>query len=481
MRALDDWYPLEERVQGRFAAATGRLVTREDAEGAYEVAVRSPIFCEAEGGVCAVCCGLDPVTEAPFAIGEPVGLHAAHALVSKLDQIVTRRFHIGGTAARIGLPICEAHAEGIVVMRAAVTEEEAIAVLPDDKRVVVASWLDFEVVNDEGVTVACGGAPHGARVLVKSGQRVERGAPLAEWAADRPSILARRSGTVRWVGIVEGITVQERLDEVTGLSRRQVVEPGWSAPPRIEIRAADGTLLETIPLEVDDVLHAGDGEGIVRGQPVVMRWRPLSRVFPDDLLGRPDLLWILDGRMDEAALLSEIGGVVEVTKEVDRSSTIVVRPAVKDPHLQASGARRYTVPPGHYVCVLDGERVAPGDPIRYGRHAPGDIARIFGPAEGALRIVDTIQLIYRLFGIPLHPRHAELVAKALLRAVRVRDPGDGPWASGELVDRACFARVAEALARRGLAAPSAEVAVTGIGVRVGQAPASFMAVLTREK
>jgi DNA-directed RNA polymerase subunit beta' len=397
-------------------------------------------------------------------MGEPVGLHAAHALVSKLDQIGRRRFHIGSSAAAwMSRTPIEAEAEGIVLLRT--DEEEAIADLPGGERVVVSRRLAFAVVDDEGVIVECGVPPYGARVLVKSGERVKRRQILAEWDPYRPPILAHRSGTVRWVGLEEGVTVEERLDEVTGLSRLTVIEPTGAASLGIEITAPDGAVLETIALEAGDALLVGDGESIVRGQTVAVRWSR-SRAFVDDMEGRPDLLRVLHGRMDDAALLSEIGGVVEVARETDRSHTIVVRPAVKDPHLQALGARCYTVPPGHHVCVADGERVAPGDPIIMGRRDPGDVARILGPAAGALRIVDTIQLVYRLFGVPIHPTHAELVAKALLRAVRVREPGRGPWASGELVERACFARVAESLARKGLAPPSAEVAVTGLGVRV---------------
>jgi DNA-directed RNA polymerase subunit beta' len=473
MRAVDDWYPLQERVQGRFAAATAKLLAREEVEEASEVAIRSPIFCEAEGGVCAVCCGLDPATRATFAIGEPVGLHAAHALVSKLDQVGTRRFHIGGGTMRGWLTACEAEVEGVVVLRAGGDEEEAIAALPGGERVVVSAWIDFEVVDGEGVTVACGGAPHGARVLVKSGERVASRQTLAHWEPYARSLLARRGGTVRWVGLVEGLTLVESLDEVTGLSRLTVVEPEGTARPRVEITGPDGAVLGTIELEAGDALRVGDGEDVVRGQAVAVRWSR-SKVFAVDIEGRRDLMRILHGRMDDAALLSEIGGVVEVTRDVDRSATIVVRPAEGEP-------RRYTVEHHCRLLVSDGERVTPGARLSYGREDPGDIARILGPAEGALRIVDTIELVYRLFGVPIHPRHAELVAKALLRAVRIRDPGAGPWASGELAPRACFARVAEALAQKGLAPPSAEVAVTGLGVRVGQGPASFMAVLAREK
>jgi DNA-directed RNA polymerase subunit beta' len=47
---------------------------------------------------------------------------------------------------------------------------------------------------------------------------------LAEWDPFSVPILSEVGGIIRFHDIVEGVTIQEQVDEVTGLSRKVVVE-----------------------------------------------------------------------------------------------------------------------------------------------------------------------------------------------------------------------------------------------------------------
>ena len=60
---------------------------------------------------------------------------------------------------------------------------------------------------------------YGARLKVKDGQPVENGQILVEWDPYTFSILTEEAGQIRFKDIIDGVTVQEDLDEVTGLSR----------------------------------------------------------------------------------------------------------------------------------------------------------------------------------------------------------------------------------------------------------------------
>ena len=59
---------------------------------------------------------------------------------------------------------------------------------------------------------------------VAEGDTVKPGQLLAEWDAFAMPILTEVAGIVKFGDIVEGVTMTEKLDEVTGLSRKVIIE-----------------------------------------------------------------------------------------------------------------------------------------------------------------------------------------------------------------------------------------------------------------
>ena len=108
---------LAKNIRGRFLAddvsdpssgkvlhKKGHLLSKEEALKLEEakvlsVAVRSPLTCEAENGVCAKCYGIDLGKHIPIEIGEAVGTVAAQAIGEPGTQLTMRTFHAGGTAS----------------------------------------------------------------------------------------------------------------------------------------------------------------------------------------------------------------------------------------------------------------------------------------------------------------------------------------------------------------------------------------------
>ena len=85
---------------------------------------------------------------------------------------------------------------------------------------------------------------YGAHLKVRDGQTVDSGPVLVEWDPYTFSILTEEMGQVRFKDIIEGTTVHEAVDEVTGLSRYIIVDsPDEKKQPTIEIRDAKGTVL----------------------------------------------------------------------------------------------------------------------------------------------------------------------------------------------------------------------------------------------
>ena len=80
---------------------------------------------------------------------------------------------------------------------------------------------------------------YGAHLLVRDGQQVEPGQTLVEWDPYTFSMLTEQNGTVRFKDIIEGMTVHEEIDEVTGLMRLIIVDsPDEKKQPTIEIRGS---------------------------------------------------------------------------------------------------------------------------------------------------------------------------------------------------------------------------------------------------
>ncbi len=90
-------------AQGR-VLAPGRLVDGDALKRCRGVLrVRSPLVCEARGGVCQRCYGLEPTTDAWAPIGCRIGILAGQSVGEQGTQLSMRTFHTGGLA----LPIDE--------------------------------------------------------------------------------------------------------------------------------------------------------------------------------------------------------------------------------------------------------------------------------------------------------------------------------------------------------------------------------------
>src|SRR5258706_9681871 len=89
------------------------------------------------------------------------------------------------------------------------------------------------------------GLQYGARLMVQDGQRVKGGQVLAEWDPFAMPIVTEVSGYVKYGDIVDGVTMQESLDEVTGLSRKTINESkDADSRPRITLKDADGNTVK---------------------------------------------------------------------------------------------------------------------------------------------------------------------------------------------------------------------------------------------
>ena len=125
------------------------------------------------------------------------------------------------------------------------------------------------------------------------------------------------------------------------------------------------------------------------------------------------------------AIISEIEGTVKVSEEKKKKEVTVV---------SSDNAKTYSIPFGSKLCVADGDHIEVGDPITEGSINPNEILVIKGPEGVHEYLVQEIQKVYRNQGVDINDKHIEVIARQMLKKVRVEDNGDSQLLPGSLVD-----------------------------------------------
>ena len=125
------------------------------------------------------------------------------------------------------------------------------------------------------------------------------------------------------------------------------------------------------------------------------------------------------------AIISEIDGKISISDDKTRKEVTVTG---KD------DAKKYTIPFGSKLRVRDGDEIKAGAPITEGSINPIEILAINGPDGVYLYLVQEVQKVYRNQGVDINDKHVEVIARQMLKKVRVEDNGDTPLFAGSLMD-----------------------------------------------
>ena len=125
------------------------------------------------------------------------------------------------------------------------------------------------------------------------------------------------------------------------------------------------------------------------------------------------------------AIISEIDGTVRIKEEKNKKEVVI-----KGEH----EAKEYVIPFGSKLRVREGDEVLAADPITEGSINPGEILAIKGPTGVFEYLTTEVQKVYRNQGVDINDKHIELIARQMLKKVRVEDNGDTNMFSGSLVD-----------------------------------------------
>ncbi|MCH2658983.1 DNA-directed RNA polymerase subunit beta' [bacterium] len=436
--------PLADRIVGRVmqedaidadgevVAEAGALLEEEDANriaqaGIEEVLIRSVLTCESERGVCINCYGRNMASGRVVNVGEAVGVVAAQSIGEPGTQLTLRTFHIGGTASRI------AEQSQITTRRAGLINFVNVDTVenPAAGTTVVGRNGEIELLDEQNRVRARMNAPYGAVLKVGDGEEVETGQALYEWDPYSNVILTDRPGKIKFIDIIEGVTMREEFDETTGMSARGIVEQrDRSLSPQIEIESKQhGTRSYIIP--VGARLLVDDGENIEPGQILVKIPRERSKTR-DITGGLPRVAELFEARRPkEPAVISEIDGTVAFGGLVRGNRELIVTSPDEE-------EKKYLVPYGKHLRVHEGDRVVAGERLSEGSVNPHDILRVQGVNKVQEYLVNEIQDVYRLQAVEINDKHIEVIVKQMLQKVRIIDPGDTNFLEGEEVDKVRF-------------------------------------------
>jgi DNA-directed RNA polymerase subunit beta' len=434
----------------------------EDA-GLERVKIRSVLTCQSRQGVCIRCYGRDLARGHMVNLGEAIGVIAAQSIGEPGTQLTMRTFHIGGTASRRAeQTTLEARNEGFVkyINLSAVEGKEGDLIVMSKRNAEVAI-VDYPEPNRERERERYP-VVYGARLRKRDGEKVKGTEMIAEWDPYTIPILTETSGVVKFGDILEGVTMEEKLDERTGLSTKVIVDTkDVDKRPRVSIKDTTGQTARIGTGEARYLLPVGAHLNVVEGQTVsagdVIAKIPRETTKTKDITGGlPRVAELFEARKPkEFAVISEIDGIVSFGKDTKGKRKVVVTPEVGE-------AREYLIPKGKHISVHEGDYVKAGEPLMDGSSNPHDILTILGEKALAKYLVDEVQEIYRLQGVRINDKHIEVIVRQMLRRVRIKEVGDTEFLIGDQVEKWRFEDENQRVAAEGGQPAIAEPLLLGI-------------------
>ena len=412
-----------------------------------QVKIRSALTCQAKRGVCTLCYGRDLARGKIVCIGEAVGVIAAQSIGEPGTQLTMRTFHIGGTASRrVEQTTLEVKYEGRVkfIKLNLVKDREGDLVVMNRNG-------EASIIDDSGRERERYSIVYGAHLKVADGDFVKAGTRIAEWDPFYTPIVTEVPGKVKFGDIIEGRTMQERLDEVTGFSSKVITSfKDQESRPRVSIKDDSGKTLKLpnsesharyfMPVGANIMLNEGDE---VQAGDVIAKIPRETTKTKDITGGLPRVAELFEARKPkEVSAISEIDGTVSFGKDVKGKRNITVTPEVGE-------SIEYLIPKSKHISVLEGDKVKAGEPLVDGLASPHDILSILGEKELAKFLVDEVQEVYRLQGVKINDKHIEIMVRQMLRRVKIKEVGDSSFLVGEHVEKLIFEEENEKIRKKG--------------------------------
>jgi len=444
--------PLAERITGRFTqedvydpkteeiiVAAGEIITESIAEKIADanidsVYIRTVLTCESKRGVCLKCYGRNLSTGKPVEIGEAVGIIAAQSIGEPGTQLTLRTFHLGGTSSRIASQSqVESNIDGIVkfdkVNFVEKTEKDPFGGNDITVKVVTGRRGLIEIYDDNNRQLKKYDVPYGAELVVDDGQKIKKRQPIYNHDPYNSVILSDIPGRIKFIDLIDGITLQQVTDEQTGHVQKVVIESkDKNLNPSILIENNKGDK-KSFNLPVRSYLSVEEGENIEAGI-ILAKISKQTTKSRDITGGLPRVTELFEARSPhESAVVSEIEGFVKFgARKKGSREILVVAP-------DGSDEKKYNVPLQKHILVQESDEIPAGEKITDGPINPHDILAIKGTSAVQEYLVNEIQDVYRLQGVKINDKHIEVIVKQMLQKIKIVSPGDTRFLEEDIVDR----------------------------------------------
>ena len=210
-------------------------------------------------------------------------------------------------------------------------------------------------------------------------------------------------------------------------------------------------------------VQVGEAVGIIAAQSIgepgtqlTMRTFHTGGVAGGDITqGLPRVEELFEARKPKGlAIISEIAGKVSIQDTKSRREVVVTADDGEE--------RKYPINYGSRIKVFDGDVIEAGDEITEGSINPHDLLSIKGVRAVQDYMIREVQRVYRLQGVEINDKHIEMIVRQMLKKIKISEPGDTDYLTGEYADIIEFEELNEQLEQEGFEKAEGERTMLGI-------------------
>jgi len=459
----------------------GELINEKNSEffelhGIERILVKSPVTCETKHGVCSQCYGRDLARGDLVSKGEAIGIIAAQSIGEPGTQLTMRTFHIGGAASSSAAAnSIEVKTDGKIHLHNLKTISNA-----DKNLIAISRSGEISLTDKSGKEKERYKIPYGAVITVKGGRRVASGQTISTWDPHTHPIIAEAAGFIRFEDFIDGVTVTEQIDNLTGISSIIIMDSkkqsGTSTVlrPRANIEKANG----------QPVLFSGTETPITYAFPsgAMMRVKDGAKISSGDVIARipvevsktsditgglPRVADLFEARKPkDAAILAKYSGITSFGRETKGKVRLIITDENGDSYEEL-------IPKARKLNIFEGETIEKGEIIADGELSLHDIIAVQGVQELSEYLVKEVQDVYRLQGVPINDKHIEVIIRQMMRVVEIENPGDTKLLENELINRSDLMEINEKIVAEDLKPASFKSILMGI-TKASLATTSFI-------
>jgi len=411
-----------------------------DDAGINRVRIRSVLTCESKRGVCQKCYGINLATGELAEMGTAVGIIAAQSIGEPGTQLTMRTFHIGGTASSVfKQPQILARNNGVLKykdLRKVDLEDGNSIVLNKNGMVFVLDEKTGDELESYNVVI-------GSVISIPDGGKVKKEEVFVQWDPYNVPIISEKPGTIKFHDIIDGVTIKQEMDDATGQLSLVVIDYKEDLHPQVIVENSKGEAIANYAIPSGAHIVVEEGDTIVAGSLMAKTPRKASKT-KDITGGLPRVAELFEARKPkDASEISRIDGLVDFGPTVRGKRSIIIR------DVESGEEEEHLIPIGKHVIVFKGDMVERGQQLTEGPVDPHEILDVSGPKELQDHLVNEVQEVYRLQGVTINDKHIEIIARQMMRKVRISETGDTSFLWGEQIEKLTFEKENEEIEKMG--------------------------------